>query len=1303
MNRSNRVFTAHGETSSYRVRIGIDQGEVISPLLWVIYIDPLLTVLKTEMLDPYILRSPSLTSTDTASTPDISINNLVFMDDSTLISSSKAGLEHMLSITEEFYSLNNTSANHQKYVLISNSLPLTTTSTVLPVEFHLSLSSLNAIPSIFVTPLSITFSFQFLGVWFNIKGSCDFVKKQIASECNSFAATLRPAKLSAKQVVYLYNSVLIPKLEYCMQVTHLSVSDCYAATRSIRSLVKHKANFSRSLPNPILYLSQALGLINLSSHLIQCHVNNLFLMANSSTPFIQRLFMYRLMLIQFRFLIPISPLMVDDWSLWSNMNMFKCDYIACTIASMVSTPFRLQHAQFSSTCLEITLPDHTPLYSCMSPHVFKACLKVLRKCHLYYLSQLIAPSGSHLISWTAYRTAYIAQLEDKRGRSLPHKWYLDIKTHTTIPGSHDQLSDQYVRPPAATSFIVLLPGATTSQKNRHWLVTLDGNGAPLFGKQLSVQSKKDTCVIVHWISDYLSSPGDVIRLRPCPGCDAHVPFPSANKYSAVHPRCTFTISLLRSMILPTNCDRIRQSTSEVLSPYTWADLGITIIPYYRRLDLLPDFSSSLVVADASVVAPFVDDQNLLSSPAPLPSGSHYRYYTDGSLINLGTPEVSMGWSWVQLIPDAGYLNSVAAYAHSTIQNWPSSTRAEAAAIYAALCITPADSTVTIYTDSQAAIDGLRLCASSSYTNSRLFYKTTNFELWASIERLVHNKNLAVSPVKVKGHDGNYWNEFADSLANSAHHSDMAPLLPVGAYTSSYSVHLVYDKVVCESNPRRLFKLHFQATFLKNLLSLKRFQFLYCLNDRDDYVVDWELTWFTLNFSPAHDASFQASHAARHYTFKFKLFLDNLPLLEKLKITRSDLYINLLTFRSCRDRKEDLMHLILCSKRRSVMHQILQSYQNHLFSKIREAGALADQDPTPLLRKLSSLSCWTFSSSNWSSYALIRGCLPAMFIDLFVELSIPRPSAMKVVAAIHNNFIQKLRKRIWNSRTYDKSKWEDAMNITLKLKTTPRPSNLPATSYVPYSSLPPPTHLVTSRDSEVDWIKNSMTQGWDVDFYSGLFLSKMSSRTSQNVARRGGSFPNTNSRRANRHNKRNNNNNSDNSSSDGESAAQQKRTRTHSENTMDEDFIADTAADVGVEGLSSPPKEKNTVLTSLSSPPNSAAASSAPNNDASNSLNASMHARTTTSTSPPNASSDKATAEDSPVDQIPIPSLTFSFNRNDYQAAATPNSAPETLKNFPTNKALIDAVNNTFLEMYESYTGKVRMTGSGDSKHLIIHF
>ncbi|GBC36679.1 RNA-directed DNA polymerase from mobile element jockey-like [Rhizophagus irregularis DAOM 181602=DAOM 197198] len=113
----NRVFTAHGITPSYRVCINIDQGEVISPLLWVIYIDPLLTVLKNEMMDPYILHAPSLSNPLAETSSDgLRINNLVFMDDFTLILSSKSGMESMLSITEEFYQINNTSANHNKYV-----------------------------------------------------------------------------------------------------------------------------------------------------------------------------------------------------------------------------------------------------------------------------------------------------------------------------------------------------------------------------------------------------------------------------------------------------------------------------------------------------------------------------------------------------------------------------------------------------------------------------------------------------------------------------------------------------------------------------------------------------------------------------------------------------------------------------------------------------------------------------------------------------------------------------------------------------------------------------------------------------------------------------------------------------------------------------------------------------------------------------------------------------------------------------------------------------------------------------------
>ncbi|PKC74478.1 hypothetical protein RhiirA1_449947 [Rhizophagus irregularis] len=216
-----------------------------------------------------------------------------------------------------------------------------------------------------------------------------------------------------------------------------------------------------------------------------------------------------------------------------------------------------------------------------------------------------------------------------------------------------------------------------------------------------------------------------------------------------------------------------------------------------------------------------------SSSVVLSLDSQYTFYTDGSLINLGTCDVSMGWGW------------------------PSSSRAEAAAIYAALSASPANSVVHIYTDSQSSIEGLKHCFLSDYSDSRLYYKTTNFELWAIIQQLIVDKQLSVLP----------------------------------------------------------FKIH-------------------------------PNTWLT-------------------------------------------------------------------------------------------------------------------------------GLLPG--------IRIPHLTAMNVVAAIHNNFINKFRKRIWNPRSYDKGLWEHTMNISSKLKQSSRPKGLLKSSYLPYSSLPPPTH-VDSRDSRTDWLKNSMQYG-----------------------------------------------------------------------------------------------------------------------------------------------------------------------------------------------------------------------------------
>lgn len=149
-NRSNRVITANGLSDPYKVKIGIDQGEVISPFLWVIYIDPLLVALNNTNPAPYFISSSSARS-------NVNISTLAFMDDTTLISSSVDGLVSMLNTANEFYAMNNTKINFSKAKLITNRNPSTPSSPAspTPTSYHFQLVN----NSFDITPLSPSTSF----------------------------------------------------------------------------------------------------------------------------------------------------------------------------------------------------------------------------------------------------------------------------------------------------------------------------------------------------------------------------------------------------------------------------------------------------------------------------------------------------------------------------------------------------------------------------------------------------------------------------------------------------------------------------------------------------------------------------------------------------------------------------------------------------------------------------------------------------------------------------------------------------------------------------------------------------------------------------------------------------------------------------------------------------------------------------------------------------------------------------------------------------------------------------------------
>ena len=262
-NRYNTVITAYGNSNPYKTEIGIDQGETLSPLLWVIYIDPLLTILNKEASSPYIIDSdPALQC--------VATSTLAFMDDTTLISSSIEGLTQMLTIAQEFYAMNNTKINFNKADLICNRSPSNMNLLISdkPEPYNFTSANINFI----CTPLPHNTSFRFLGIWLTLTLNHNFVKKQCFTEYQLFVNKLRRKRLTSDQLKYLHNCVLLPKVSYRLKCSVLSEQECNKIMAPFRNLYKKTCNLVSSLPNSMLYLRQALGIANLHQQHITNHV-----------------------------------------------------------------------------------------------------------------------------------------------------------------------------------------------------------------------------------------------------------------------------------------------------------------------------------------------------------------------------------------------------------------------------------------------------------------------------------------------------------------------------------------------------------------------------------------------------------------------------------------------------------------------------------------------------------------------------------------------------------------------------------------------------------------------------------------------------------------------------------------------------------------------------------------------------------------------------------------------------------------------------------------------------------------------
>ncbi|CAB4408886.1 unnamed protein product [Rhizophagus irregularis] len=72
----------------------------------------------------------------------------------------------------------------------------------------------------------------------------------------------------------------------------------------------------------------------------------------------------------------------------------------------------------------------------------------------------------------------------------------------------------------------------------------------------------------------------------------------------------------------------------------------------------------------------------------------------------------------------------------------------------------------IYTDSQAAIDGINRISDALNRRGRKLLKLNNYVILFTIHDLIITKSLKLNLIKVREHSGDYWNDMADEIAKN---------------------------------------------------------------------------------------------------------------------------------------------------------------------------------------------------------------------------------------------------------------------------------------------------------------------------------------------------------------------------------------------------------------------------------------------------------------------------------------------------------------------------------------------------------
>src|ERR1044072_2210189 len=754
-NRTNQIFTPFGLTDPYNLLVGIDQGEVICPLLWCIYYDPLLAHIQNHTTLGYEINTNNFLNVGEMinNTPNGTLSERVpdtaFIDDTTWIAKSVEDLQSILTIANSFCILNDILINDDKATLLTNNKDCA--GKQVTRRFNSTLSVIKTEPMQQAT--------RILGVWISMITSKTVVTDQLKEEINKDCNYLWSKKVTDKQMLYIFNTVIVPRLEFKSQLTFISESMIHYITEPFRILFKHKLSMNKCSPNALLTNPLIYNYRDLYDAQIQAKVSNLETQLND-TSIVGRTTAIRIRNLQYKYCLHKSPL--EEWP-FDKAHDFK-DHIADLLCVLPDVSITFQVHERSPYTYNIK-GGNVPLHSILPHSIYLKHIESIRNSCSYFRDQLVSPDGLYLVKWGDRRL-------HQHIRNKKPRWFTELeKKLLADANSSRRIHIQYqagIVPPSPSAEITFTGHFHHNSWTYSWLVA---HNCVAIGQ--SIKSLNDYIIIEHWspslaIDNDVSPSAASLTIKKCHGCHLNNTATIDPRYLPKNyvPKCLISVEkrvVLKLLLVKKIGDTASVGFSHFILEQTARHRCFTNTP-------VPDITPPIIPPTRSSPNHQLIDTFIMSSyhvpilrqlSTSLSDTLSPIYYTDGSV---NTSQITAGAAWIETS------RNIHLSFHTNLpHDWMTSFKSELIAIILTLIVTRETSHVTIYTDSKSVIDKFNALNSevNRFSSSRHNTKLQYFKYWALLFHLIETLQLKVQFKKVKAHRGNKFNEEVDKLAKAA--------------------------------------------------------------------------------------------------------------------------------------------------------------------------------------------------------------------------------------------------------------------------------------------------------------------------------------------------------------------------------------------------------------------------------------------------------------------------------------------------------------------------------------------------------